>query len=272
MSILFNRLTKNACNIVINRPAKRNALNLPMICDLKSRLREFEEDPSLTIAILSGSGGNFCSGYDLNEIVNIDNGMPRLEQIEKMLWPLDTQLSKKKITIAAIDGHAAGFGYELALKCDFRLAERDVRMGFLNRRFGIPIMNGGTVILPKLIGMARAMDLVATGKAQLAPEALQYGLLINYCDIGCVVGRSLNFGRSLVKFDQIPLLSDLKSMVANDLEKDIELMRQERRRSLEYLQQCGPLTKAVKFLKGELCRHGNFDLGNLVSTTPEVTL
>lgn len=243
-----------------------------MICDLQSRLREFEEDPSLHVAILAGSGGNFCSGYDLNEIIDIDTGMPKLEQIEKMLWPLENQLSKNKITIAAIDGHAAGFGYELALKCDFRFAERDARMGFMNRRFGIPIMNGGTVILPKLIGMARAMDLVATGKAQLAPEALQFGLIINHCDIGCVVGRSLNLGRSLAKFDQAALLSDLKSMVRGNLENDIELMRRERRRSLEYLKRCGPLTVAVKFLRGELCRHGNFDLGNLISTTPQVTL
>lgn len=272
MSVILEKISKNICSIVINRPTKRNAINLSVSQDLKSTLQRFEEDPELSVAILAGSGGNFCAGYDLNEIVDVERGKPNLDRIERLLWPLETRLSKNKITIAAIEGHAAGFGYELALKCDFRIADKAARMGFMNRRFGIPIMNGGTVVLPKLIGLSRAMDLVGTGKAQLAPEALQYGLLLHVADVGCARGKSLNMARSLAKFHQPSLISDLKTMFLSENAKDVELIRREREIALAYLRQCEPLETAVSFLRGELCRHGNFDLGNLIPPTADVTL
>lgn len=272
MSVFLEKISKNICRVVINRPEKRNALNLSMIKDLRSRLEEYEENPELHVAILAGSGGNFCAGYDLNEIVDIQTARPKVEQIERLLWPLESRLSKHKITIAAIEGHAAGFGYELALKCDYRVADKAARMGFMNRRFGMPIMNGGTVALPKLVGLSRAMDLIGTGKAQLAHESLQYGLLVHVADIGCAQGKCLNLARCLAKFPQKPLLLDLCSAHSSELDRDIELMRKERERSLEYLRQCEPMDTAVAFLRGKLCRHGNFDLGNTMETIIQVTL
>lgn len=270
MTIIFDRVARHVCTIFINRPAKRNALNLDTIKKLKLALTKFEEDDDFHVAIIGGVGGTFCAGYDVNELIEPETGMPNIQQIEQMLWPIGYKLSNKKITIAAIDGHAAGFGYELALKCDFRVGERDSRMGFMNRRFGIPIMNGGTVILPQLIGLSRAKELVATGKAQPADEALQHGLLTYISDIGCVLGRSINLARCLAKFHQPALVHDVGSTMMQY--NDTRLLVAEQTKSLEYLKSCGPLKSAAKFLRGEMARHGNFDMGNLTEPDPEVTL
>lgn len=271
MSILVERTARNVVTILINRPDRRNALNLTLIKSLRNALDEFEHDDKSNVAILGGLGGNFCSGLDLTEVIDPDTGLPNVKHVEEMLWPTGSRLSKKKITIAAIEGYAAGFGYELALKCDFRVAESDARLGFLNRRFGIPIMNGGTVILPKLVGKGRAMELIATGKAQLASEAQDYGVLSYISDVGCSLGRSLSLARSLAKFNQAALLLDLKANVSSE-RHELESLRQERERALNYLRNCGPMETAVRFLRGELCRHGKFNLDNNVSSDVDVTV
>lgn len=272
MSIIFNNVSRRVCTILINRPEKRNALDLETIWQLRQAIERFDNDHSLDIAILGGVGNSFCAGYDLNDIVNPESKMPNMQQIEQMLWPLGFKLSNKKIVIAAIEGHAAGFGYELALKCDFRIADKDSRLGFMNRRFGVPILNGGTVILPKLIGLARAMELIATGKAQLAPEALQQGVITYISDVGCAIGRSLNLARCLVKFDRQALMHDLKSTELHLYSGCLDSFQKERDDSLKYLQSCGQLDLASRFLTGELGRHGNYDLGNSIGAQPDVTL
>lgn len=145
-------------------------------------------------------------------------------------------------------------------------------MGFLNRRFGIPILNGGTVILPKLIGFPRAQDLIATGRAHETQEAINHGSLFVVCDVGCRIGRSLNLARNLSKFPHEALVHDMNQLAVQYADRDKQLLESERARSLEYLRKSGPLELAVRFVKGELCRHGNTDLGNLVGSEPEVTL
>jgi len=272
MSIVVNKVSRNICQILINRPSKKNALDLATVRLLKDAFQEFEENLEYRVAILGGIGGNFCAGYDLNDIVDEESAMPKIHQIEQMLWPLGTRLSDKKIVIAAMDGYTAGFGYELALKCQLRVVERDARLGFMNRRFGMPIMNGGTVLLPRLIGLSGAMELIATGKAQLAPESLQVGLVHYIADFGCALGRATTLARCLEKFHQPSLIHDLKSTYTFCESNQNELLRLERERSLEYLKNCGPLLLASKFLKGELCRHGSYDLGNIIGSEPEVTL
>lgn len=274
MAVVLERINRGICNIIIRRPGKRNALNLETIGSLRGALESFEHDDQLRVAILSGAGGNFCAGYDLNEFVDPTTGLPNIYNVERMLWPLGARLSAKKVTIAALEGHAAGFGFELALKCDFRVAERDARLGFLNRRFGIPILNGGTVVLPRLIGAARSMELVATGKAELAHDALNHGLITYIADIGCGVGRSINLARNLVKYPQEALILDLNRI--RDQAEDgrhLELHKRERQAGLEFLRnQSGPLELALRFLRGEIGRHGNMDLGNMIKPTPQVTL
>lgn len=272
--IIYEPICLNVRRILINRPAKRNAINLETFKQLQETLRIFEEeDDSAHVAVLAGSEGMFCSGYDLKEIVNKKSGLPELVKIKQMLLPLGARLTKRKPIVAAIEGHAVGFGYELALRCDFRIADRDSRMGFLNRRFGIPIMNGGTVILPHLIGQARARDLIATGRAQQASEAMSFGLVQHVCDIGCAQGRATNFARSISKFDQTALLQDLDNMDrVNRTSNVLDLLHHERQESLEHLKTCKPLEVAVKFLEGELCRHGSTDVGNILTLEPEMTL
>jgi len=273
MSIIIEKVARNVCRILINRPAKRNALNLELIKRLQAAIEEYEQDSRYSVAILCGVGGNFCAGYDVAEIVDRESGMPKLHMIEQALWPLGTNLSNKKIVIACIEGHAAGLGYELALKCDFRVGERDARMGFLNRRFGIPIMNGGTVLLPQLIGQARAFDIVATGRAQLGYEALDYGILNHIADVGCAMGKALSLSRNLAKFRNDCLMNDLNHIKLERENKSVmDSLRKEREDSLSFLRSCGPLEVAKKFLDGELCRHGGTDLGNNIASTTEVTL
>lgn len=272
MSIDFAKVSKNICSILINRPEKRNALNLDLIRELRSAIDTFETDDELSVAILGGHGSDFCAGYDLNEFIDNKTGLANMNQIEQMLLPLGTRLSSKKITVAAIEGHAAGVGYELALRCDYRIADKNARLGFMNRRFGIPIMNGGSVILPRYIGYSRAADLVGTGRAQLSPDALQFGLLSQVCGIGCSLGVALNLARCLAKFDQRAVQLDLKGMLAQKDHEDSQLLVQERDRALDYLASCGPLTNGLKFLQGKICRHGNYDVGNLLQPDPVVTL
>lgn len=273
MSVLVEKIARRIIGIHINRPEKRNALNAVTIKALRRALDDFDTDDECSIAILSGIGGHFCSGYDLNEIVHPQSGLPDMRNIDQMLWPLGLRLSNKKITIASIEGYAAGFGYELALKCDFRVADRDARLGFMNRRFGIPIFNGGTVILPQLIGQARAMELIATGMAQFAPEALQYGAITYIADIGCSLGRSLNLARCLAKFDQSSLLLDIKPKLSQQQQRRIlEKLRSERDHALDFLRDSKHLEIATRFLRGELCRHGKYDLDSCISSEVESTL
>lgn len=272
MSVVFERLTKNICGILINRPHKRNALNIETIKRLQEALDKFEHDSEFRVAILGGIGGNFCAGYDLNEFVDTTTGLPNIYNIEKLLWPLGTRLSDNKITVAAIDGHAAGFGLELALKCDFRIAEQAARLGFMNRRFSIPIMNGGTLMTPRLIGTSRALELIATGKAELVHDAIKSGLITYICDIGCSIGRSLNLARCLAKFPQEAMIRDVNQVRYATSKSDLEYLKKERTQALEFLQQCEPLDNAVKFLRGEICRHGNMDMGNLTNPNPDVSL
>lgn len=272
MTVAIERVARNVCSILINRPAKRNAINSETFNGLVRALGEFQADDRFKVAIIGGLGDSFCSGYDLNEIVNVQSGLPNLGRIESMLLPMKSRLCDNKITIAAIHGHAAGFGFELALRCDFRVADKTARLGFLNRRFGLPILNGGTVMAPKMVGLSRARELIATGKAQLAPEALQHGIVNYIADVGCSMGRSLNLARNLAKFPQEALIHDIKQLAVHDDELDEKKFASERAHGLDYLRNCQPLEIAVRFLKGELCRHGRTDLGNLIGSDPEVTL
>lgn len=273
MSIIFEKSAPKICRILINRPDKRNAIDKDTFKQLREAFARFDRDDSLLVAILGGLNGHFCSGYDLNSIVDSATGKPKLQEIRELLLPLGTRLSEKKCTIAAIEGHAVGFGYELMLRCDLRVADRDSRMGFLNRRFGVPIMNGGTVILPQLVGFGRAAELVATGRAQLAPEAFQYGVLSHLSDVGCSLGKAESLARCVAKFDRSALTNDLENMhSARRNEVQMDLLRGEREKSFEYLERCEPLETAVKFLKGQLCRHGSTDMGTFSLIEPEVTL
>lgn len=271
MSIIVDKPLRYVCTILINNVAKRNALDRNLIGHLQDAFRKFDDDDDSRVAVLGGVGGHFCAGYDLNEIIDTQTRRINLDNIKQMLLPVSDRLSRKKLVVAAVEGHAAGFGLELALRCDFRVGDFMSRMGFMNRRFGIPIMNGGTVILPQLIGRARAVDLIATGKAAFAADLLSHGLLHHQTDVGCCIGKAVGLARSVSKFDQSALLHDLKNL--SECQATMDLLQRERDEALSYLERMSaePFDMVHKFLTGESFRHGKYDMGNMVGDS-EVTL
>ncbi|KOC69900.1 3-hydroxypropionyl-coenzyme A dehydratase [Habropoda laboriosa] len=195
--------------IGINRPEKKNCLNVATAQLLSDEIDKFENDEKCAIGVLHGIGGNFCSGYDLAEISQY-NG--ENEEVLPQFGPLANKIDLcKKPLIAAISGYAVGVGFELALMCDLRVMEETAVMGFLNRRFGIPILCGGTVRLPALIGYSRAMDLILTGRGIEIKEAFSWGLINRCTATGTALGDTLNLAKSFTKFSQRTLLADRAS-------------------------------------------------------------
>ncbi|MEZ0071509.1 crotonase/enoyl-CoA hydratase family protein [Planotetraspora sp. GP83] len=160
--------------VILHRPEVRNAVDGPTAAALAAAFREFDADESSSVAVLWGEGGTFCSGADLHAI-----GTERGNRVEPdgdgPMGPTRTRLSKP--VIAAVEGYAVAGGLELALWCDLRVAAEDATFGVFCRRWGVPLIDGGTVRLPRLIGTGRALDLILTGRAVPAGEALDIGLV-----------------------------------------------------------------------------------------------
>ena len=160
--------------VIINRPAVRNAVDNETAEGLAAAFRAFEADPTAKVAVLWGAGGAFCAGADLKSVAsgerlqryNLDGDGP--------MGP--SRLALTKPVIAAVAGHAVAGGLELAIWCDLRVAEEDAVFGVFCRRWGVPLIDGGTVRLPRLIGQSRALDMILTGRAVGAAEALSFGL------------------------------------------------------------------------------------------------
>ena len=162
--------------VVINRPQARNAVDRAHSEDLSAAFRAFEADDDARVAVLTGADGHFCAGADLKAVARRDGTESRLEPDgDGPMGP--SRLSLTKPVIGAIAGYAVGGGLELALWCDMRIAEEGAILGVLNRRLGIPLVDGGSVRLPRMIGMGRALDLILTGQPVAADEALAIGLV-----------------------------------------------------------------------------------------------
>ena len=159
--------------IILDRPERRNAVDGVTAQQLADAFRAFEADPAARAAVLWGAGGTFCAGADLKAIASATGN--RLDADgDGPMGP--TRLLLSKPTIAAVSGHAVAGGLELALWCDLRVVEEDAVMGVFCRRWGVPLVDGGTVRLPRLIGLSRALDLILTGRAVDAREAERIGL------------------------------------------------------------------------------------------------
>lgn len=160
--------------VIMNRPQARNAVDGPAAAELFDAFSEFDADDDAAVAVLWGDGGTFCAGADLKAF-----GTPDMNRTEPVgpgpMGP--TRMTLSKPVIAAVSGHAVAGGLELALWCDLRVAEEDAVFGVFCRRWGVPLIDGGTVRLPRLIGHGRAMDLILTGRAVGAAEALDIGLV-----------------------------------------------------------------------------------------------
>lgn len=160
--------------VTINRPEVRNAVNGPTAAALADAFRAFEADEDALVAVLTGRGGVFCAGADLKAIGTGSENKARREG-DGPMGPTRMHLSKP--VIAAVEGFAVAGGLELALWCDLRVAASDATFGVFCRRWGVPLIDGGTVRLPRAIGHSRAMDMILTGRAVDAEEALRFGLV-----------------------------------------------------------------------------------------------
>ncbi len=159
--------------VIIDRPQVRNAVDGPTAAALAAAFREFDGDPGAAVAVLYGAGGTFCAGADLSA-VGTPAGNRTSADGDGPMGP--TRMTLSKPVIAAVSGYAVAGGLELALWCDLRVAEEDAVFGVFCRRWGVPLIDGGTVRLPRLIGLGRALDLILTGRAVDAAEALRIGL------------------------------------------------------------------------------------------------
>ena len=188
----------------------RNAVDGATATALADAFRRFDADESLSVAVLAGAEGNFCAGFDLKALAS-DDSYRLSESGDGPMGPTRMQLSKP--VIAAIDGFAVGGGLELAIWCDLRVAARDSTLGMLNRRFGVPAIDLGTIRLPRMIGQGRALDLILTGRAVSADEALQLGLVDRVVHGGQALAGAHAMAEDLARFPQAGLRADRRSVL-----------------------------------------------------------
>jgi enoyl-CoA hydratase len=194
--------------IVLDRPDVRNAVDGPTAAALAEAFSEFDADPDASVAVLFGAGGTFCAGADLKAM-----GSPRGNKTEAEgnapMGP--TRMSLSKPVIAAICGHAVAGGLELALWCDLRVAQEDAVFGVFCRRWGVPLIDGGTVRLPQVVGLGRALDMILTGRGVSAAEALQMGLVNQVVPNGSARTAAEQLARDIAALPQACLRSDRQS-------------------------------------------------------------
>jgi enoyl-CoA hydratase len=261
--------------VLLHRPQVRNAVDAPTAAALTAAFEDFEADPDAAVAVLHGVGGTFCAGADLHAL-----GGPRANRVEAIgaapgspggaagpMGPMGstgpagpmgpTRMRLSKPVIAAIAGHAVGGGLELAIWCDLRVAERSAVLGVFCRRWGVPLIDGGTVRLPRLIGQGRALDMILTGRPVHSSEALAFGLVDRVVADGRSRAEAEALARSLAAFPQRCLredrlsvleqwgLGDERAALANELEHG--------RRSLTEAQ------AGLQRFRAGAGRHGSFE-------------
>ncbi len=191
--------------VVLSRPEVRNAVDGPTASALADAFRAFEADADSHVAVLHGEGGTFCAGADLKAVA--EGRYPRLlPDGDGPMGPSRLQLSKP--VVAAVAGYAVAGGLELALWCDLRVAEEDAIFGVFCRRWGVPLIDGGTVRLPRLIGLSRALDLILTGRAVTADEALSIGLVNRVVPKGSARAAAEALAHEIASFPQQCMRAD----------------------------------------------------------------
>ncbi len=195
--------------VIMNRPDVRNAVNHATALELQEAFRAFDADPDALVGVLWGDNGTFCAGYDL-KTVSSGQGLGTYDpEGDGPMGPSRMLLSKP--VIAAVSGYAVAGGLELALWCDMRVMEEDAQVGVFCRRWGVPLIDGGTVRLPRLVGMGRAMDLILTGRAVGAQEALAMGLCNRVVPKGKAREEAESLAHEIARFPQICMRADRMS-------------------------------------------------------------
>ena len=196
--------------VILDRPDVRNAVDGPTAAALAGAFRAFDADDGAHVAVLWGAGGTFCSGADLKAVGGPDGNQAEPDG-DGPMGP--TRLRLAKPVIAAIAGHAVAGGLELALWCDRRVAEEDAVLGVFCRRWGVPLIDGGTVRLPRVVGLGRALDMILTGRPVGATEALQMGLVNRVVAAGQSRPAAEELARELANFPQRCLREDRSSLL-----------------------------------------------------------
>lgn len=241
--------------IIINNPDVKNSVDKTTAQQLADAFRELEKDNKALVAVLWGSNGTFCSGANLKAIVE-GRGNRILGDGDGPMGPTRMLLSKP--VIAAVAGYAVAGGLELALWCDIRVVEENAIFGVFSRRFGVPLIDGGTIRLPKLIGLSRALDMILTGRPVGAEEAYKWGLANRIVKIGQSRQEAENLARELASFPQKCLRNDRLSTY-NQYNFDIkEAMVKEFEFGLKTLESGEYLEGSKAFTQGK-GKHGSFD-------------
>ncbi len=243
--------------ITLHRPEVRNAVDGPTARALADAFRAFDADADSSVAVLHGAGGTFCSGADLKgmatERANRHDPDPLAD------GPMGpTRMRLGKPVIAAIEGYAVAGGLELALWCDLRVAAQDATFGVFCRRWGVPLIDGGTVRLSRIVGQGRAMDLVLTGRAVHADEARQIGLVTQVVAPGDTLAAATELARSIAQFPQTCLRHDRLSLLEAHALDEPDALANEFEHGLAVLQSGETLEGAARFTAGA-GRHGQLE-------------
>jgi enoyl-CoA hydratase len=251
------RIEKNGSvtTVILARPERKNAVDRPTADALAAAFREFDADPNARAAVLFGDGGTFCSGADLKAVA--EGSANRIEQGgDGPMGPSRMQLTKP--VVAAVAGYAVAGGLELALWCDLRVAEEDATFGVFCRRWGVPLIDGGTVRLPRLVGQSRALDMILTGRAVGATEALSWGLANRVVPRGRARAEAEALAAEIARFPQACMRNDRHSTYEQWTLDEAEALKKELAFGMATLASGETLEGAARFASGA-GRHGAFD-------------
>ncbi len=239
--------------VLLSRPERRNAVDGATAAALADAFREFDSDDDAAVAVLHGEGGVFCAGADL-KAAGTEDGNRVAPDGDGPMGPSRMRLSKP--VIAAVAGHAVAGGLELALWCDLRVAEEDAVFGVFCRRWGVPLIDGGTVRLPRLIGVSHAMDMILTGRPVAADEALRIGLANRVVPNGTSRAAAEALARALAEFPQTCMREDRLSLLEQDgLEEPAAIANE-----LEHgLRSLAEVQAGLERFRSGAGRHGSFD-------------
>jgi len=231
----------------------RNAVDGPTAQELADAFRKFDADEHVKVAVLTGAGGTFCAGADLKAIAS-GQGNRMSEEGDGPMGPTRMLLSKP--VIAAVEGHAVAGGLELALWCDLRVAGRDAVFGVYCRRFGVPLVDLGTIRLPRLIGHSHALDLILTGRAVSGKEAMRMGLANRLVEPGHALDAAVELATDLARLPQNCLRSDRLSAYEQWSLTCTNAMWNEFRRGMQVVE-TGETQQGAQRFAGGSGRHGN---------------
>ena len=242
---------------VMSRPERRNAVDRDQARRLAEVFREFEADDDAKVAVLYGEGGTFCAGADLKAVAEDGRGAPTARSEGDGPLGCSRMLLSKPV-IAAVEGYAVAGGLELALWCDLRVADPTAIFGVFCRRFGVPLVDGGTVRLPRIVGQGHALDMILTGRGVEAEEAQRMGLVNRLCGPGEARAAAEELAREIAKWPERCMRSDRLSAYTQWDQDLPAALRDEFARGWEVIDSGETLEGARRFRSGQ-GRHGSFD-------------